>query len=349
MLTCATVAFWLKEVFDAEGLESFAKVSGSKGMQVYVPLNTAVTYEQTQPFARGLAQRLEREHPELVVSEMAKAKRTGKVFIDWSQNSDFKTTVSVYSLRAKREEPYVSMPVTWDELRRAARRRDAAAAELRSGVGAGAVGEGRGPLGGRADAEAEAAARRRKGDRRRPTRRAKFIEPMRAALVAELPEGPQWQYEIKFDGYRALGVKTRGEVELLSRNNLKLNARFPENCGSARGAGRWDDSRRRGRGGGRAGPAGFNALQNSQRSSQPIFYYVFDCLELRGREPAAPAVARTAAVLEELPLADPVRISQTLDASRRTWSARRASRGSKDSWRNGPTASTSRARAAARG
>ena len=124
VLTCATVAFWLKEAFDAYGLESFPKVSGSKGMQVYVPLNTAVTYEQTQPFARGLAQRLEREHPEVVISEMAKAKRAGKVFIDWSQNSDFKTTVSVYSLRAKRSEPYVSMPVTWDELGRAMRRRD---------------------------------------------------------------------------------------------------------------------------------------------------------------------------------------------------------------------------------
>src|SRR5436305_1660409 len=126
ILTCATVAFWLKEAFDAHRLEAFPKVSGSKGMQVYVPLNTAVTYEQTQPFARGLAQRLEREHPDVVVSEMAKAKRAGKVFIDWSQNSDFKTTVAVYSLRAKRSEPYVSMPVTWDELERAVRRRDIA-------------------------------------------------------------------------------------------------------------------------------------------------------------------------------------------------------------------------------
>jgi len=117
--TCATVAYRLKEIFDAAGLAAFPKVSGSKGMQIYVPLNTAVTYEQTQPFARGLAQRLEKEMPELVVSEMAKAKRTGKVFIDWSQNSDFKTTVSVYSLRAKRDEPYVSMPVKWAELRNA--------------------------------------------------------------------------------------------------------------------------------------------------------------------------------------------------------------------------------------
>jgi bifunctional non-homologous end joining protein LigD len=94
-------------------------------MQVYVPLNTATTYEQTGTFARGLAERLEREHPDLIVSAMAKAKRRGKVFIDWSQNSDFKTTVAVYSLRAKRDAPYVSMPVKWEELERAMIRHDA--------------------------------------------------------------------------------------------------------------------------------------------------------------------------------------------------------------------------------
>src|SRR5205085_11899357 len=102
VLTCATVAFRLKEAFDELGLASFPKVSGSKGMQVYVPLNTAVTYAQTQPFARAMAERIEQEHRGLAISEMAKSKRKGKVFIDWSQNSDFKTTVSVYSLRAKR-------------------------------------------------------------------------------------------------------------------------------------------------------------------------------------------------------------------------------------------------------
>jgi bifunctional non-homologous end joining protein LigD len=126
VLTCAQVALWLKKVFDGAGLESFVKVSGSKGMQVYVPLNTVVTYEKTQHFAKSLAERMQREHPESVVSDMAKAKRAGKVLIDWSQNSDFKTTVSVYSLRAKRDEPYVSMPVSWAELRRAVRDREAA-------------------------------------------------------------------------------------------------------------------------------------------------------------------------------------------------------------------------------
>jgi bifunctional non-homologous end joining protein LigD len=106
-------------------LESFAKVSGSKGIQLYIPLNTPVTYDATKPLARGMAELVERQHPELVVSEMTKAVRAGKIFIDWSQNSDFKTTVGVYSLRAKRAQPYASLPVEWDELQRAMKRGNA--------------------------------------------------------------------------------------------------------------------------------------------------------------------------------------------------------------------------------
>jgi bifunctional non-homologous end joining protein LigD len=125
LLTCARVAFFVKDALAEAGLEAWAKVSGSKGMQIYAPLNTPAGYDETQPFAKWVAERLEAAHPDLVVSDMAKAKRTNKVFIDWSQNSDFKTTVAVYSLRAKRDEPYVSMPVAWDELERAVRRRSA--------------------------------------------------------------------------------------------------------------------------------------------------------------------------------------------------------------------------------
>ncbi len=117
ILDCARVAFLLKDLFDSWKLESFAKVSGSRGLQVYVPMNTAVTYQQTRPFAQSIAMLLSREHPDLVVATMTKSERTKKVFIDWSQNSDFKTTVGAYSLRAKRDSPFVSMPVTWDELR----------------------------------------------------------------------------------------------------------------------------------------------------------------------------------------------------------------------------------------
>lgn len=114
--TCARVALLLRDVLAGLRLKSFPKVSGSKGIQVYVPLNTDATYAATQPFAKAIADLLASEHPKLTVSEMPKALRRNKVFIDWSQNADFKTTVGVYSLRAKADRPFVSMPVEWDEL-----------------------------------------------------------------------------------------------------------------------------------------------------------------------------------------------------------------------------------------
>lgn len=115
MILCCQVALWLKAVFDELKLESFPKASGSKGLQIFVPLNTAVTYDRTKPFARALAERLEREHPDEIVSRMQKSLRHGKVLIDWSQNDQHKTTINVYSLRAK-AHPSVSTPVTWDEI-----------------------------------------------------------------------------------------------------------------------------------------------------------------------------------------------------------------------------------------
>lgn len=123
ILTCARVAFLVKKLLDTLGLESFPKVSGSKGIQLYVPLNSKVTYAATGAFANAVAQLLEQQHPELVVSQMAKVRRKGRVLIDWSQNSRSKTTVSVYSLRGKRDTPFVSMPVTWEEMRRAMKRK----------------------------------------------------------------------------------------------------------------------------------------------------------------------------------------------------------------------------------
>jgi bifunctional non-homologous end joining protein LigD len=127
VVTCARVAFLLRDLLGKFDLQSFAKVSGSKGLQIYVPLNTAVTYAATQPFARAIADLMAEQQPELIVSQMAKALRKNRVFIDWSQNSDFKTTVSVYSLRAKEANPFVSMPVTWEELENAVERNDSAA------------------------------------------------------------------------------------------------------------------------------------------------------------------------------------------------------------------------------
>jgi bifunctional non-homologous end joining protein LigD len=110
------VAFLLRDLLNQLALDSLLKVSGSKGIHVHVPLNTPVTYDMTQAFAQSVAQYLAREHPKLIVSEMAKIKRSGKVFIDWSQNSQHKSTVAVYSLRAKAERPFVAMPVSWNEL-----------------------------------------------------------------------------------------------------------------------------------------------------------------------------------------------------------------------------------------
>jgi bifunctional non-homologous end joining protein LigD len=115
ILECCEVALVLRGLFDQLGLQSFAKTSGSKGMQVYVPLNTEVGYRQTKPLARRIAELLEQRLPELVVSRMTKSRRPGKVLVDWSQNDAHKTTVTVYSVRA-RERPSVSTPVSWDEV-----------------------------------------------------------------------------------------------------------------------------------------------------------------------------------------------------------------------------------------
>jgi bifunctional non-homologous end joining protein LigD len=115
IIDCARVALSLRELLNQLGLECFAKTSGSKGLHFYIPLNTPVTYEQTKPFAHALARLTEKRHPKGVTSKMKKELRKGKVFIDWSQNDDFKTTVGVYSLRA-RERPTVAAPVGWDEV-----------------------------------------------------------------------------------------------------------------------------------------------------------------------------------------------------------------------------------------
>jgi len=125
ILTCARVALYVKEILNSLHLEGFPKVSGSKGIQVYVPLNSKATYATTASFAKAVAELLQQQHPDLVVSDMAKVQRHNKVLIDWSQNSRSKTTVAAYSMRGKRDEPYVSMPVTWEELKKALRSKKA--------------------------------------------------------------------------------------------------------------------------------------------------------------------------------------------------------------------------------
>jgi bifunctional non-homologous end joining protein LigD len=125
IVECCQVGLWLQGMFERLGLASFAKTSGSKGLQVYLPLNSAVTHAETKSFARNVAILLERSEPAIAVSRMTKALRAGKVLIDWSQNNEHKTTVCVYSLRA-RERPTVSTPVEWDELRATLKSADAA-------------------------------------------------------------------------------------------------------------------------------------------------------------------------------------------------------------------------------
>jgi bifunctional non-homologous end joining protein LigD len=131
IVQCCQVGLWLRDLLGKMKLKSFAKTSGSKGLQVYVPLNTSVTYDQTKDLSRSLAQYLEHEHANLVTSNMSKAVRKGKVLVDWSQNDEHKTTICVYSLRA-REEPTVSTSVTWDEVENCLNKKKAQLLKFRS-------------------------------------------------------------------------------------------------------------------------------------------------------------------------------------------------------------------------
>ena len=120
VVDCSRVALRLRELLEQVNLQCFAKTSGSKGMQLYVPLNTKTSYEETRPFGQALAQVVANQDPENILAKMGKkTDRSGKVFIDWYQNNERKTTISVYSLRA-RDRPTCSTPVTWDEVEKAA-------------------------------------------------------------------------------------------------------------------------------------------------------------------------------------------------------------------------------------
>jgi bifunctional non-homologous end joining protein LigD len=122
VVDCCRIALQLRAMFGAFDLECFPKTTGSKGLQMYLPLNSKADYDETKPFARAIAQYLEKETGQ-VVSKMSKEIRKGKVFVDWSQNHPRKTTVAVYSMRA-RERPTVSTPVSWDEVERCAEKGD---------------------------------------------------------------------------------------------------------------------------------------------------------------------------------------------------------------------------------
>ncbi|MGZ3686800.1 MAG: non-homologous end-joining DNA ligase [Bdellovibrionota bacterium] len=125
LLDCAFTAIEVREMLRRLGLESFPKTSGGKGLQLYVPINMPADYEGTKGLSRLVAERLEREFPDRIVSRMAKDLRAGKVFIDWSQNDRNKTTVAVYSLRAT-PEPRVSTPLNWTEVEAAVHHKNSA-------------------------------------------------------------------------------------------------------------------------------------------------------------------------------------------------------------------------------
>jgi len=131
IVQCCQVGIWLSDLLLKMKLKSFAKTSGSKGLQVYVPLNSSVTFDQTKDLSRALAQHLETNHDDLVTSNMSKAVRKEKVFVDWSQNDEHKTTICVYSLRAK-EEPTVATPITWDEVQNCLKKKEAGLLKFRS-------------------------------------------------------------------------------------------------------------------------------------------------------------------------------------------------------------------------
>jgi bifunctional non-homologous end joining protein LigD len=126
MLDCCEVGLRVRDMFADVGLRSFAKTSGSKGLQVYVPVNTEVAYSETKPLAKSIAELLERTAPDAVVSRMAKSLRSGRVLVDWSQNTEHKSMVCAYSVRAK-QRPTVSAPVGWDEVEAAVDAGDAGA------------------------------------------------------------------------------------------------------------------------------------------------------------------------------------------------------------------------------
>ena len=320
----------LREVLGELGLESYVKVSGSKGLQVYVPFNSPVTYEETQPFAKALAELLEQRQPQLVVSKMSKTLRKNKVFIDWSQNAESKTTVAVYSLRAKTHRPYVSLPVDWKELTAALKKNDANELFFTPEEALQRVEElgdlfkpvlktvQKLPRELRQHPEHEPD--RKVQLQNLPKARLEFIEPMLAMPVDRLPEKGDWFYELKFDGYRALAVKRRSEVRLFSRRGNTLNKRFrriaeafdflPDDTIVDGEVVALDDT----------GKPSFSALQNSLRDNRSLYFYAFDLLAYQGKDVRKLPLSERRKVLEEYALAgmrDPVRLSAVFNTTPR--------------------------------
>jgi bifunctional non-homologous end joining protein LigD len=263
---CAEVAFWIRELLGKLKLTCFIKSTGSKGLQVHIPLNTPTSFDVTKPFAKALAVAMERAYPDRVVYDMKKTLREGKVLIDWSQNDPNKTTVNVYSLRA-RPRPFVAAPLEWDEvghcvnkgdsqcffleteevLARVKKQGDLFAAvlsqkqklpgdwaeQLENIVPTPATRNGPKTTRNQDDSENSAHKATGKAAKVSETKkehnlrsRQRFVEPMKCLPADKIPAGKDWLYELKFDGYRALADCLEGDVILLSRNKNDLTPRF---------------------------------------------------------------------------------------------------------------------------
>jgi bifunctional non-homologous end joining protein LigD len=362
ILLCARVGLWIRDLLDGLGIKSFPKTSGSKGLQLYVPLNSPTNYEKTKAFAHALAQRLENEHPEEIVSKMSKKLRVGKVFVDWSQNDEHKTTVSVYSLRAK-NRPTASTPVTWDEVSTALQKRDPQRLAFESdevldrvkkngdlfepvlklkqrlpslqtlhGAGGSDVAErssrvpkplkrlsrtGRDPSpsgvvakptnkkkGARTKVKPDLKAYRAKRKFRSTSEpegkqviakhrvspdaaisAPRELRPMLAKSVDAAFDDPEWIFELKLDGYRALAFVDRVSARLISRTGNDLSSVYPAIIDDLVATGMdavldgeivvVDD----------AGIPRFESLQNYRTAHQGnLVYYVFDLLFLNGHD-----------------------------------------------------------------
>ena len=348
ILLCAQVGLWIRDLLERLGIESFPKTSGSKGLQLYVPLNTPVSYDKTKAFAHALAELLESEHPDQIVSKMQKKLRVGKVFVDWSQNDEHKTTVTVYSLRAN-DRATVSTPVSWEEVELALQQKDSnrlvfesddvleriekngdlfePVLRLKQKLPSLNALMGKMPSGSRGSDTAEHSRRSQKPSKRlvrtsrspspRSARSAQERSQIDSAAAKELAieiqdddnwsevkisalrqlrpmlaksanaafNDPEWIFEIKLDGYRALALVDQVSARLTSRAGNELSSAYPaiiSDLITAKLTAVFDgeivvlDE---------SGVPRFELLQSYRTAHQGhLVYYVFDLLFLSGRD-----------------------------------------------------------------
>ena len=295
MPECVALALLIREVLDGVGLVSVPVTSGSKGIHLYAGLDGSLGSAAASALARELARSLEADHPDLVVSDMKKAIRTGKVLLDWSQNNGNKTTIAPYSLRG-RLRPTVAVPRTWDELRP-----DLHQLELSEVPGRlASLGD---PL---AVLLPQAAARPATTSAAVALPVPDTLEPMLATLGSETDvRGPGWHYEVKWDGYRALASVGGGAVAWRSRRGIDLGGTYPELDEVVTLLGDHEavldgeivalDA---------SGRSRFELLQNHASGAAPAHFMVFDLLRLDGRSLLRIPYVERRAALEDLLAAD---------------------------------------------